>query len=180
MKRWLVVLLATACFGCARGKGTLELRVLDGAGVAVPARIELLDDRGAAYVADDAVEINTECFVVPFPEWATALQRSRWLDNPYTGTRQFYVDGHGRAPLAPGRYRLTASRGIEYSVESAAVEITAGEVTRIDLAPRRWIDMPALGWYSADDHLHITRRPADDARIGTWMRAEDLHIANLL
>jgi hypothetical protein len=82
--------------------------------------------------------------------------------------------------LAPGRYRLTASRGIEYRVASAAAEITAGEVTRVDLAPRRWIDMPALGWYSADDHLHITRRPADDARIGTWMRAEDLHIANLL
>lgn len=179
MNRLAIALLA-ACVGCARGEGTLEFRVLDDAGVAVPARIELIDDRGAAHVADGAIEINTECFVVPFPEWASGLQRSRSLDNPYSGTRQFYVDGHGRTQLASGRYRLTANRGIEYGVASTAVDITAGEVTRIDLTPHRWIDMPALGWYSADDHLHITRTPADDDRIGTWMRAEDLHIANLL
>src|SRR5262245_38114125 len=139
MSRLVIALLTAACFGCERGEGTLQFRVLDGAGVPVPARIELLDDRGSAYVADGALEINTECFVVPFPEWATALQRSRSLDNPYTGTRQFYVDGQGRASLAPGHYRLAASRGIEYRVASAAVEITADEVTRVDLAPQRWI-----------------------------------------
>ncbi len=180
MKRTLIGLLAI-CFGCARGDGTLELRILDDAREPVPARIELLDQFGDSHVAEDALEINTECFIVPFPEWASSLQRARSLDNPYTDTRQFYVDGESRTALAPGRYRLSVSRGIEYKAETLEIEIEPGKTTRMELAPRRWIDMPAAGWYSADDHLHITRsKSEDDARIGAWMRAEDLHIANLL
>ena len=181
MKRPLLYLLAALCSACARGEGILEIRVVDAEGVAVPARIELLDEGGEAHVAGDALTINTECFVVPYPDWASSLQRSQSIDNPYVGTRQFYVDGAAHALLPPGRYRLTASRGVEYRVASAEAEVTAGTTTRIELAPERWIDMPASGWFSADDHLHITRiRREDDARIGTWMRAEDLHIANLL
>src|SRR5215510_3150382 len=112
-------LLAVLCSGCARGEATLELRVVDAEGVAVPARVELLDERGEAHVADDALTINTECFVVPFPDWASSLQRSQSIDNPYAGTRQFYVDGAAHASLPPGRYRLTASRGIEYRIATA-------------------------------------------------------------
>lgn len=92
MRRLVIASLAAGCFGCERGEGTLEFRGLDAAGDGVPARIELLGDRGSGYVAEGALEITTECFVVPFPEWATALQRSRSLDKPYTGTRQFYVE----------------------------------------------------------------------------------------
>lgn len=178
--KWALLVAAT-CWACARGEGTLELNVVDAEGVAVPARIELLDDRGEAHVADDALTINTECYVVPFPDWASSLQRSQSIDNPYVGTRQFYVDGAAHASLPSGRYRVTASRGVEYRIATAEVEVTSGKQTRVELVPERWIDMPALGWFSADDHLHITRaRREDDARIGTWMRAEDLHIANLL
>lgn len=181
MKRTLVALLVAAGFGCSRGDGTLELRVLDHAGVPVPARVEVLDHVGEAHVAEDALEINTECYVVPFPHWASSLQRARSLDNPYTGTRQFYVGGESRTALAPGRYRVSASRGIEYKVATLDVDIEPGKATQAELTPQRWIDMPSLGWYSADDHLHITRtKPQDDPRIATWMRAEDLHIANLL
>lgn len=181
MKWPVFCVLAVASFACARGEGILELRVVDVEGAAVPARIELLDDQGKAHVAGDALVINTECFVVPFPDWASSLQRSQSIDNPYAGTRQFYVEGVARASLPAGRYRVTASRGIEYRLASAQVQVEAGQLARVELAPERWIDMPALGWYSADDHLHITRaKREDDARIGAWMRAEDLHIANLL
>lgn len=181
MQRSVITLLLAACVGCTPGEGTLELRILDGAGVPSPARIELLDERGGAHITEDALEIKVECFTTPFPEWADSLQRVQSLHNPYTGTSQFYVDGEARTSLAPGRYRLTATRGIEYRAETVELDVAASEVTRVELTPQRWIDMPALGWYSADDHLHITRvTPEDDATIGTWMRAEDLHIANLL
>jgi hypothetical protein len=177
----LLVVLLGACCGCARGEGRLEFRVLDAAGLPVPARIELIDEHGDSRVAAGALEINTECFTVPFPRWAASLQRARSLQNPYTETEQFYVDGTGGASLPAGRYRLTASRGIEHRLASAEVDVAAGATARVDLTPQRWIDMPAAGWYSADDHLHIARAtPGDDARIGAWMRAEDLHIANLL
>jgi hypothetical protein len=177
----IAFLLAAMSLGCTSEGGTLELRIVDDAGVPVPARIELLDEWGIAHVARDALEIKLECFTVPFPEWASSLQRAQSLDNPYTGTRQFYADGEARASLPPGRYRLTATRGIEYRTAAAEVEVVEGEVALVKLTPLRWIDMPALGWYAADDHLHITRRtPEDDVRIGKWMQAEDLHIANLL
>src|SRR5262245_54087825 len=105
--KWLLrCLLAATCSACARGEGLLELSVVDAEGVAVPARIELLDERGDAHVAGDALTINTECFVVPFPDWASSLQRSQSIDNPYVGTRQFYADGAAHASLPPGRYRL--------------------------------------------------------------------------
>jgi hypothetical protein len=44
----------------------------------------------------------------------------------------------------------------------------------------RWIDMPARGWHSADDHIHIRRSPADDPKIARWIAAEDIGVGNLL
>jgi hypothetical protein len=40
--------------------------------------------------------------------------------------------------------------------------------------------MPAAGWYSGDDHVHMTRTPGDNASISAVMRAEDVHVTNLL
>lgn len=57
----------------------------------------------------------------------------------------------------------------------------AGEPQEITFALERWADPASEGWYGVDDHLHITRRhPDDNHRIARWMRAEGLHIANLL
>ena len=40
--------------------------------------------------------------------------------------------------------------------------------------------MPARGWYSADDHIHLRRSLADNHPIAQWIAAEDLHVGNLL
>ena len=42
---------------------------------------------------------------------------------------------------------------------------------------RRWVDMPARGWYSADDHIHLRRSPADNHAIAQWIAAEVVHVA---
>jgi hypothetical protein len=45
----------------------------------------------------------------------------------------------------------------------------------------RWSNLPASGWYSADDHLHIQRlSPADDVELTALAQAEDLNVANLI
>lgn len=45
----------------------------------------------------------------------------------------------------------------------------------------RSVDLPAPGWLSGDDHIHIDRpTPAGNAPILAFMRAEGLHGANLL
>lgn len=163
--------------------GTLHVRVLDEElGTEVPARLELRDEQGTAWVAADAIPLRFECLLRPLPDWAAErVSISRELANPHTGTTQFYADGSARIALPAGRYRLRAFRGIEYEVAEQDVEIVGGREQTTTVALRRWIDLPAEGWWSADDHLHITRRTsADDRRIAAWMRAENLHVANLL
>ncbi len=183
-KGWAAVpLLLTVA--CSPPDGTLELRVVDSKGMATPARIEIVDDEGRNHVAADALEIRTECATPPLPDWASAVQnalhRQQSIDSPYSGTTQFYTDGDTRTSLPAGRYRIVARKGIEYRTSSREFEVAGGETTRVSLALERWIDMPRLGWYSADDHIHVTRHtPADNASIGKWMRAEDVHVANLL
>jgi hypothetical protein len=179
--RCTLLLLAAAGLACAPADGALELRVLGADGAPTPARVEILDADGRAHVAADALEVRLECWTPPLPDWAAGLQRATSIDNPYTGTTQFYLDGTARATLPPGRYRVSVSKGNEYRTLAREVDVRAGETTRALLSLERWTDMPARGWYSADDHVHVTRRgPADDLLVGRWMRAEGLDVANLL
>ncbi len=177
---WTLVLpVAMACAPVE--SGILQLRILD-AGFEVPARVEVLDALGNAFAASDALLLHFECEVAPLPEWLRGpISSSDRLHNKRTGTDQFYTAGTARLELPPGRYRVRAFKGIEYRVARAEVDLAPGDEKTVDLELERWIDMPARGWYGVDDHVHITRRtPADDRRIAIWMRAEDLHVANLL
>lgn len=54
--------------------------------------------------------------------------------------------------LPPGRYRVWASRGLEYGVETTELSIGAGEIARLDIAaPVRELHSD---WLSADLHVH--------------------------
>ncbi|MCZ6782403.1 MAG: CehA/McbA family metallohydrolase [Proteobacteria bacterium] len=159
----------------------LVLRVVDETGVETPARIELIDAEGRAHVARDGLLVRRECFVAPLPEWLAPLQESREIDNPYTGTTQFYADGTAHLSLPPGSYKLRAYKGPEYRRTEQAVEIGDGGPQEVTVELERWADPAARGWYGVDDHLHITRnRPEQNDWIARWMRAEGLHVANLL
>jgi hypothetical protein len=65
--------------------------------------------------------------------------------------------GTGRDPaeatLRPGRYRVFATLGPEFSLGQAEVEIRAGETADLSIhAPTRELETP--GWISADFHVH--------------------------
>ncbi|MEN8160161.1 MAG: CehA/McbA family metallohydrolase [Myxococcota bacterium] len=132
-------------------------------------------------VPDAALDLTLECFMAPPPDWAAGWVKTKALENPHTGTTQFYAAAPFEAALAPGRYRVRAYRGIGYPVEEVEFELEADEARDVELRPAPYATPWRDGWYAADDHLHITRRTeADDARIAAWMRAEGLHVANLL
>jgi hypothetical protein len=40
--------------------------------------------------------------------------------------------------------------------------------------------MPAKGWFSADDHIHIRRSPRENPYILQWIAAEDIHVGAML
>ena len=54
--------------------------------------------------------------------------------------------------LTPGHYRVYASRGIEYSLESKEVELVAGKTARVELTLKHLMDTP--NWASGDFHVH--------------------------
>ncbi len=166
--------------------GLLELSVVEGLEKQPrPARVELLDSQGNAYVATDAVPIYDDCKERIVPPDMT-LKRAmllfrKQIVNPYTKTTQFYSAGNSQVPLPAGSYQLKVFRGPEYHVQQRQIHIQAGETTRSTVELLRWINLPEQGWYSADDHLHIPRPTREfNSYISKWMQAEDIHVANLL
>lgn len=159
-------------------KGTLQLDVRDGVGGAPsPARVGLYDAHGRLP--------RPGPLALEFRRWETEPIRQiellpgveQW---PYDERYAFFIDGRYEAELEAGTYDLVVGRGPEYRYLRQQVVIEPGERTVLDLALSRWIDMPARGWYSGDDHIHFERGPQDDSWISLLMRAQDLHVANLL
>ncbi|RMG17973.1 MAG: hypothetical protein D6729_07825 [Deltaproteobacteria bacterium] len=64
----------------------------------------------------------------------------------------FLRDGTTTLALAPGRYRVYASRGLEYDLPHVDVEVRAGATAEADLVLERVVD--TRGWISADFHQH--------------------------
>ncbi len=90
--------------------------------------------------------------------------------------RDLALSGSARDPesvvVAPGRYRVLATRGPEYDVREARIEARAGE--RVELAitpPVRAVETPGL--VSADFHVHAQASPDSalpaEARLASYV-----------
>ncbi len=105
-----------------------------------------------------------------------ASQRPQWR-----GEAPLACDGGLEVALPPGAYGLHAGKGLEYVPVRRAFEIRAGQPTELALRLERFADLPRLGWWSGDDHVHVTRSdPALDAAIFLAAMAEDVHVVNAL
>ncbi len=164
----------------------LSLEVKDKAtGQITPARIEVYDDKGKFFVANDALLVGGDCDMSDEGSGLIDLQTtlasfSDRIVNPYTATTQFYSVGNTTLSLPDGVYTIRVFKGPEYNIFQDTVSIN-GSSQSISIELTRWINMPEKGWYGADDHLHIPR-PVEELNpyISKMMQAEDIHIANLL
>ena len=111
--------------------GRLEATLIDGIGDRIPAKLQFV---GVGETKS--------------PNFGPA-QGDHALRNVYNTH-----DGRVERELAPGSYRLIASRGPEYDAAQQIVEVKAGATTRIELRLRRSVD--TRGWVSADLHTHST------------------------
>lgn len=83
------------------------------------------------------------------------LQPIRAQAGQQIAVRPGYVyTGNGKAALGipAGRYRVYATRGMEYGVDSAEVVIKPGDQVVQKLVIRR--EVPTAGWVSSDTHVH--------------------------
>lgn len=78
--------------------------------------------------------------------------------------------GDFRVPLAAGKYRITVTRGIEYSHLVKEIELGVGEMVDVKGELRRLVD--TKGWVSTDYHNHST--PSGDNTCGTKDRLINL------
>ncbi len=173
---------AVGLSGCSRSDVSVAILVIDAAtGEPTPSRLEVMDSDNQPHIANNAIPVTLECLLSPLPEWLAPLLVSSSILNPYAGAQQFYADGTAELSLPPGAYRLRVAKGPEYRRVEQTLEVVPGEPQRFIIELERWVDPASEGWYGVDDHLHITRKyESDNHRIARWMRAEGLHVANLL
>lgn len=89
--------------------------------------------------------------------------------------RHFIAEKGFEIELRPGAYTLRAERSLEYRPFETSFEARPGEQRTISVSLPRWIDMNALGWFSADLHNH--RRVEE---MPLLLLAEDLNLAPTL
>ena len=117
---------------------TVEYRVSDESGALTPAKITLvsLDANGQPLERDGARR--------PYLGDGRLGNGVRSIESSATGM--------GSLRIEPGRYRIRASRGPEYSIFEKDVTIDSGGIKRFDAILAREVD--TTGWMSTDMHLH--------------------------
>jgi TolB protein len=148
--------------------GRLQLRVLDGSGATMPARVSVHDASGKSYAPDTAWRHSDEAFV----------RSERKFEYGY-----FHANGTADLTVPAGSYIVEASRGPEFSIARHQVRIEQSATATQDLVLDRLADMPARGWWSGDLHVHMnyggTYRNTP-AHLKLQAQAEGLHIVENL
>ncbi len=139
------------------------------------ARLEILDSRtGEPLTARVSVMKVGGKFFFPLG----ALYRLTY------GAGHFYARHHAEFDLPAGRYTVRVWHGPEYLDHQEEFEITAGQPC--ELKPRlvRWIDMPARGWFSGENHIHanygVGAWHSDPSSVRDQCEGEDLHVGNIV
>lgn len=158
-------------------KGHLQIRMVDENGRPATARLGLYESDGRAPLAsNDALTISR--YDDPIKQLPLLAVPAKW---PSAGRYVQYVEGEYGVDLPAGTYQIVVTSGPEFRMVSERVQIVAAETATKTIVMRRWRDLPREGWYSADDHIHIRRTDTSvNPDILAYMRAEDVHLANLL
>jgi hypothetical protein len=122
--------------------GSIEFRITDQTGMLVPSRVSFqrIDESGKLLDWDGSNE----------PE----LGDSRY-DHGVTKV-EHSIDGTGLVPMAPGHYRVTASRGLEYGISVLEdIEVRPGQSLPLRVSILREVDTP--NHVGADFHVHAGR-----------------------
>ena len=114
----------------ALGESDLLVKVRDGNGIPIPARITIIEEKGgqAALFTDLDPSLAGRPGVV------------------------YSRSGTARIHLPAGKYDVYASRGFEYGMDHTNVVVSSGQQREMNLRIRREVD--TRGWISCDTHVH--------------------------
>lgn len=172
----------------------LAVEIVDAAGRPTPAAVRLYDEQGTLRIPAQALDLGglghlyARGALIHYADWTSPRARSQYpfFGSSWFRTRHpkdaacFFVAAGFRIELPAGRYRLTVSKGLEYTPVAREIELgAAAHGERVALV--RWVDMAARGWHSGDGHVHLERAtPAADRTALHWAQAEDIRICHVL
>lgn len=165
----------------AAARGQVAIDVVDDADRSVPVLMSISSlDTGLLREPAEAIDLRTVLNdVVPHLS-LSGRGYIFYLPGQRQG-RYWIVKPPLEMPLPEGRWKVRVLRGIEFTPIEKTVTVNAGQWTRVKLQTKRWTDMPALGWYSGDDHVHAQLQDSEDARkLIDYTRAVDINVANIL
>ncbi|WP_019669317.1 CehA/McbA family metallohydrolase [Eudoraea adriatica] len=140
-------------------------------GEPLAARVEVSDKQGNHYWTP----INGPSFAVNrYSEWGWHTALWEYQPGPY-----FYLRGKAELGVSPTGKKAKIYHGFEYI--PAKVEVP--EQGNVNIALERWINMPELGWYSGQTHIHTTDIGIPVQFSNYWpliSQAEDLHVSSIL
>lgn len=102
---------------------------------------------------------------------------------------QVYRSDGEHVYLPPGKFNVSFTRGPQYIVQTKQITIPKGvDSIPVSFQLKRWINTAAMGWYSADHHVHAAgcshyESPEEGVRpIDMWRQVtgEDLNVAAIL
>ena len=114
--------------------GFLHLTIIDAEiGEETPARVEVLNEAGESFIAEDALPIAVN-YTAPDEDAVLVnesleVARSRFIKtvkSPYTGLEHFYSIGASLLKLPEGVYNVRVFKGPEYFIGTANIKIEAG------------------------------------------------------
>jgi hypothetical protein len=94
----------------------------------------------------------------------------------------YQTSGDFTIKLAPGAYTINLEHGNEFVPikEEFIVPSNKKEIVKTFFI-KRWINLPEMGWYSGDIHVHHpTNKPEFKEFLFNYAKAEDVHVVNLL
>jgi hypothetical protein len=101
-----------------------------------------------------------------------------------SGVGHFYARHQAELTLPAGKFVIQVWHGPEYFAHKQELEIAAGETRELTLALERWSDLPKLGWFSGENHIHANYGYGawhnDPTTIREQCEGEDLHVANVV
>lgn len=118
--------------------------------------------QGASYAVDRERKVG----------WSTTLWDHQ--PGPY-----FYLGGKGKLGVPPEGKKARIYHGFEY----IPLEVEIPDDGKVHTAMERWINMPQLGWYSGQTHIHTTDLGSPVQFSEYWplvSRSEDLHASYIL
>ena len=94
----------------------------------------------------------------------------------YLGKKRWYVDGRFSLATSEDSLQIEIRHGLETYPIRETVYLNDTGPERVEFRLRRWIDLAEMGYYAGDTHVHFLKTGSACLQ----MRAEDLHVINLL